>query len=47
MSYLVSRANAFASAASIPNQVEVLETVVGVLFIACLCAVGAGLPMLP
>lgn len=46
MSFLVSRANAIASTVSIPNRTELLETVVGVLFIAGLCVVGAGLPML-
>jgi hypothetical protein len=46
MIFLVARANAIASSVSIPNRVEVLETVVGVLFIAGLCVVGAGLPIL-
>ena len=46
MNILVSRATVIASSVSIPTRVEVLETVVGVLFIAGLCVVGAGLPML-
>ena len=46
MSFLVSRASAIASSVSVQNRVEVLETVVGTLFIAGLCVVGASLPLL-